>query len=67
MTLMARMRWGTVAVLACAAVLYAGNKKDKAKPAGAQQIDSGSFGVFVRGQRVVTDTFRSSRRMASAQ
>ena len=57
MTLMARMRWGTVAVLACAAVLYAGNKKDKAKPAGAQQIDSGSFGVFVRGQRVVTETF----------
>ncbi|MFZ0137044.1 MAG: hypothetical protein WAK89_08305 [Candidatus Sulfotelmatobacter sp.] len=54
---MARMRWGTVAVLACAAVLYAGNKKDKAKPAGAQQIDSGSFGVFVRGQRVVTETF----------
>jgi hypothetical protein len=53
--LMARVRWGTVAVLGCAAFLYAGDKKDK--PAGNQQIDSGSFGVFVRGQRVVTETF----------
>ncbi len=52
---MARVRWGTVAVLGCAAFLYAGDKKDK--PAGTQQIDSGSFGVFVRGQRVVTETF----------
>ena len=52
---MARLQWGTVAVLGCAALLYAGDKKDK--PAGAQQIDSGSFGVFVRGQRVVTETF----------
>jgi hypothetical protein len=56
-TLKARMRWGAVAVLGCATLLYGGDKKDKAKPAGAQQIDSGSFGVFVRGQRVVTETF----------
>jgi len=54
---MGRVRWATVTVLVCAAFLYAGDKKDKAKPAGAQQIDSGSFGVFVRGQRVVTETF----------
>lgn len=57
MTLVARMRWGAVAVLACVAVLHAGDKKDKQKPAGAQMVDSGSFGVFVRGQRVVTETF----------
>jgi hypothetical protein len=56
-TLKARMRWGMVAVLGCAAVLYGGDKKDKAKPAGAQEVDSGTFGVFVRGQRVVTETF----------
>jgi hypothetical protein len=56
-TLMTQMRWGTVAVVACAAILYAGDKNDKAKPAGAQQVDSGSFGVFVKGQRVVTETF----------
>jgi hypothetical protein len=51
------MRWGTVVVLGCAALLYGGDKKDKPKPAGALQIDSGSFGVFVRGQRVVTESF----------
>jgi hypothetical protein len=56
-TLMARVRWGAVAVLACASVLSAGDKKDKAKPAGAQKVDSGSFGVFVKGKRVVTETF----------
>jgi hypothetical protein len=56
-TLKARMRWGAVAVVACAVVSYAGDKKDKPKPAGSQMVDSGSFGVFVRGQRVVTETF----------
>jgi hypothetical protein len=56
-TLMAGIRWGTVAILACVAGLYAGDKKDKPKAAG-QQVDAGSFGVFVRGQRVVTETFR---------
>ena len=54
---MARMRWGVAAVLACAAVLWASDKKDKPKPAGAQTVDSGSFGVFVKGQRVVTESF----------
>lgn len=57
MTLMARMRWGTVVVLGCAAVLSAGDKKDKPKPPSAQMVDSGSFGVSVRGQRVLTETF----------
>jgi hypothetical protein len=52
-----RMRWGTVALLACAAILHAGDKKDKPKPNGQAMVDSGSFGVFVRGQRVVTETF----------
>jgi hypothetical protein len=57
LTLMARMRWGAVVVLAGAAVLSASDKKDKPKAAGAQQVDSGSFGVFVKGRRVVTETF----------
>lgn len=57
MTLMARMRWGAVVVLAGVALVYAGDKKDKAKPAADQIVDSGSFGVFIRGQRVVTETF----------
>jgi hypothetical protein len=34
------------------------DKRDKAKAASPQTIDSGSFGVFVKGQRVVTETFR---------
>jgi hypothetical protein len=56
-TVSARMRCGAIAVLGCAALLYAGDKKDKPKQAALQQIDSGSFGVFVRGQRVITETF----------
>jgi hypothetical protein len=52
---MTRMRWATVVVLAGAAVLYAGDKKEK--PSAAQKVDSGSFGVFVKGQRVLTETF----------
>jgi len=37
----------------------AGDKKDKdkAKPETAQAVDSGSFGIFIRGQRVATETF----------
>ena len=57
MTLVAQMRGQVVAVLMLAAMLSAGDK-DKDKPkAGVQQVDSGSFGVFVKGQRVLTETF----------
>ncbi len=38
-------------------MLSAGDKKDKPKAAGSPMVDSGSFGVFVKGQRVVTETF----------
>lgn len=37
-------------------MVYAGDKKDKPK-SGGQMVDSGSFGVFVKGQRVITETF----------
>ena len=50
------MRWGMVTVVACAGFLYASDKKEKPKAAD-NVVDSGSFGVFVRGQRVVTETF----------
>ena len=33
------------------------DKKDKSKPASTQVVDSGSFGVVIKGQRVVTETF----------
>src|ERR1035441_6353728 len=46
-----------LAVLLCAVGTYARDKKDNPKSPAVQQVDSGSFGVFVRGQRVVTETF----------
>lgn len=57
MTLVAQLRWGMLAVVLCAVGTSARDKKDTPKPAGAQAVDSGSFGVFVRGQRVVTESF----------
>jgi hypothetical protein len=55
-TLIGHIRWGMVAVLVCVVGTYAGDKKDSSK-ATAGTVDSGSFGVFVRGQRVVTENF----------
>jgi hypothetical protein len=55
----AGVRWGMVALLACGIVSLAADKADKkddAKPHG-DMVDSGSFGVFVKGQRVVTEKF----------
>jgi hypothetical protein len=56
-TRIARTRWGMVALLACAVVGQAADKKVNAKPPGSQTVDSGAFGVFVRGQRVMTENF----------
>ncbi len=36
----------------------AADKKDKTKPAPLQTVDSGSFGVFIKGQRVATENFK---------
>jgi len=43
-------------VLACALAVFAADKTDKSKSAG-QTVDSGTFGVFVKGQRVLIETF----------
>jgi hypothetical protein len=55
------LRLGLVMLLACAVGSGARDrdkdKKDGGKLGGNQAVDSGSFGVFVRGQRVVTETF----------
>jgi hypothetical protein len=53
------MRWAVAFVLACslASAAPAGDKKDKAKAAPGPSVDSGSFGVFIKGQRVATETF----------
>ena len=55
-------RWATAIFLCSSVAAITGtasdkDKKDKAKPPAIQAVDSGSFGVFVRGQRVVTETF----------
>ena len=45
-------------LLVAAIPAHARDKNDKKeKPAAAQTVDSGSFGIFVRGQRVATETF----------
>lgn len=52
-------RWAFAILLGCClpASANSSDKKDKAKSPASQAVDSGSFGVFVKGQRVVTETF----------
>ncbi|HKU28494.1 MAG TPA: hypothetical protein VJQ54_23700 [Candidatus Sulfotelmatobacter sp.] len=49
-----------ILILGCVALAAARSDKkdkDKEKTAPAQAVDSGSFGVFVKGQRVATESF----------
>ncbi len=55
MNLTVRVRCVAVGILACAALLSASDKKEKPKSSNA--IDSGSFGVIVKGERVITEVF----------
>ena len=60
MHLLMGKRCGKVAVLisivfACAVACWAGDKKDVTK--GKRDIDSGSFAVIVKGQRIMTESF----------
>lgn len=54
-------RWAAALLLsfslAAFASAHSGDKKDKPKPPAVQVVDSGSFGIFVKGQRVATETF----------
>jgi hypothetical protein len=38
------------------------DKKDKAKADASQMVDTGTFGVFIRGQRVASETFSVEQR-----
>ncbi len=52
--------WGVAVVIAAFLAVpagRAGDKKDKEKEK-TQAVDSGSFGVFIKGQRVVTESFQ---------
>jgi hypothetical protein len=57
-----RLRLLILGVWLCAGCLgaikaNASDKKDGGKSSGKQTVDSGSFGVMIRGQRVMTETF----------
>ncbi len=43
--------------LACSMVCPAADKNKKDKPPSADLVDSGSFAVFIKGQRVLTENF----------
>lgn len=47
-----------ISVLVFVPLASAADKKDKAKSTPPQVVDSGSFGVFIKGQRVATETFK---------
>jgi len=64
-------RWRAAAVVLtlCVAALpaaTAGDKKDKTKPAPLQNVDTGSFGIFIKGQRVATETFKIEQQSGSS-
>ncbi len=44
----------------------ASDKKNQVKTAPAQTVDSGSFGIFVKGQRVATETFSIQQQTTSS-
>ena len=46
--------------------LLAADKKTQTKSAGAQTVDSGSFSIFVKGNRVATETFTIQQQTASS-
>ncbi len=61
MTFETSMRRAIALILASSLSAFAGahaaDKKDKAKAPANQTVDSGSFGIFIKGQRVATETF----------
>jgi hypothetical protein len=54
-----RTAWmaGVLGLLLISAAAGKDKDKDKEKPPSGQNVDSGSFGVFMGGQRVATETF----------
>lgn len=50
--------WGVAVVIAACLAVPPGRAGDKKEKEKAQAVDSGSFGVFIKGQRVVTETFQ---------
>ena len=55
-----------VAATSLAVAATAADKKNQAKAAPAQAVDSGSFGIFVKGLRVATETFSIQQQTTSS-
>jgi hypothetical protein len=59
------MRGAVAFILASSLALYGAGSKDEKKDKGKsveQTVDSGSFGVFIKGQRVLTENFTIEQR-----
>lgn len=64
------IRYSMALLLASSLAAFAashGDKKDKSKSSASQMIDSGSFGVFVKGQRVATETFSVAQKEGASE
>ena len=57
MKLPTKIRWTVLILCASLPLLAAHSKDDKKEKAKGQMVDSGSFGIIVKGQRVVTESF----------
>jgi hypothetical protein len=55
-----------LAAVSLAVSVAASDKKNQAKAAPAQTVDSGSFGIFVKGARVATETFSIQQETGSS-
>jgi len=55
-----------LAAASLAVAASAADKKNQAKAAPAQTVDSGSFGIFVKGLRVATETFSIQQQATSS-
>jgi hypothetical protein len=55
-----------LAAVSLAVSAAAADKKNQAKAAPAQTVDSGSFGIFVKGARVATETFSIQQQTSSS-
>jgi hypothetical protein len=55
-----------LAAVSLAVSAPASDKKNQAKAAPAQTVDSGSFGIFVKGARVATETFSIQQQTSSS-
>ena len=54
------MRWAAAVLLASSVAAFGASDKkdkDKAKPTPSVAVDSGAFGIFIKCQRVATETF----------